>query len=194
MTEPATPYQATDTHQASSWPVRLAVAVYNEIGKTVVVGLVTALGGYLAAALISPDQLYRWLYIKPIDRYVGTWRGPVAGRYAVLTISKEDRDEAGRTVGIQGELAYPATGLSLPIVGSADGVVTLEAKIGLTRTLVITLDRKQGKIHLPDEKVVRLEPRAGSSGVAICPVIKSPEDIVTAPPCTAIAGETKLTF
>ncbi len=194
MTEPTAPSQVPDTKPRSPWPARLSTALLSDIGKTIAVGVVTAIGGYLAAALISPDQLYRWLYIKPIDRYIGTWRGPVAGRYAELTISKEDRDEAGRTVGIEGVLVYPATGLKLPIVGSADSVMTLEAKLDPTRTLVITLERIQSEIRSNDEKVVKLAPRAGSSGVAVCPVIKNPLDVLNAPPCKPIAGETKLTF
>lgn len=194
MTEPTSPSQVPDTKPRSPWPARIAAALSSDIGKTIAVGVVTATGGYLAAALISPDQLYRWLYIKPIDRYIGTWRGPVAGRYAELTISKEDRDEAGRTVGIEGVLIYPATGLKLPIVGSADSVMTLEAKLDPTQTLVITLERLQSAIRSNDEKVVKLAPRAGSSGVAVCPVIKNPLDVLNAPPCKPIEGETKLTF
>jgi hypothetical protein len=194
MTESDAPSQALNTKPRSLWAARLSTALSSDIGKTVAVGVVTAIGGYLAAALISPDQLYRWLYIKPVDRYIGTWRGPVAGRYSELTISKEDRDEAGRTVGIKGVLVYPATGLKLPIVGSADSVVTLEAKLDPARTLVITLERAQSVIRSDDEKVVKLVPRTGSSGVAVCPVIKSPLDLLNASPCKPIAGETKLTF
>jgi len=194
MTEPIAPSQAPNTKTRSPWPARLSAALSSDIGKTIAVGVVTAIGGYLAAAVISPDQLYRWLYIKPIDRYIGTWRGPVAGRYAELTISKEDRNEAGRTVGIEGFLVYPATGLKLPIVGSADSVITLEAKLDPTRTLVITLERIQSAIRSNDEKVVKLAPRVGSSGAAVCPVIKNPLDVLNAPPCKQIAGETKLTF
>lgn len=194
MTESTPAFQVPESKLQSLWRARLSAVFSSDIGKTIAIGVVTAIGGYLAAALISPDQLYRWLYIKPIDRYVGTWRGPVAGRYAELTITNEDRDEAGRTVGIEGVLAYPATGLKLPIVGSADSVVTLEAKLDPTRTLVITLERIQNAIRSNDEKVVKLAPRPGSSGVAVCPVIKNPLDILNALPCKPIAGETKLTF
>ncbi|UYV15930.1 hypothetical protein [Porphyrobacter sp. ULC335] len=194
MTEPTASSHVPDTKLLSSWTARLSAALSSDIGKTIAVGVITAIGGYLAAALISPDQLYRWLYIDPIDRYVGTWRGPVAGRYAELTILKEDRDGAGRTVGIEGVLVFPATGLKLPIVGSADSVITLEAELDPTQTLVITLERSQSPIRSNDERVVKLFPRAGSSGVAVCPVIKSPLDVLNAPPCKPILGETSLTF
>lgn len=160
-----------------------------EIWKALIPGAIAAVGGYFTAVLITPQQLYHWLYLRGADSYRGTWVGQIDGQYAELRIEEERLQSNGRSVSVSGTLVW--RGKNMKVEGGADGVVTLRAALEKYE-LQISLDRVQGKPGTPQEKMVQLVVEKEGQGVRICPKVHD----LTAPQveCTPFLGRTYFHF
>lgn len=147
-----------------------------DFGKAAIAATITAVGGYLAAILITPDQLYWYLWLRQSNSYQGTWYGEIGGRNAKLIIDEESVQANGRTVKIAGWLLIGA--IKVRVDGGADSSVTLKGNLSDEKTeLDLSLQRVQGAPRTPEEKVVRLVAQLPGQGARICPIIRDDAEI-----------------
>lgn len=173
-------------HSAGRSIIELIVGAKEEVWAAILRGLIVLIGGYLAAIFITPTQLYRMVYLRNADSYVGTWAGQIDGQYAELNINTQYLDDNGKTVRISGNLTW--RGNNLPVEGLADSSVTLRADVK-NHQLTIALDRTQGDPGTPQEKDVQLLPVKPGQGARLCRRIV---DLINPGPpvCTAYEGPT----
>lgn len=164
-------------------------AAKEEIWKAFIPGAIAAVGGYLTAILITPQQLYHWAYLRGADTYYGTWYGQIDGQYAELRIDKEWLQSNGRSVSMSGMLAW--RGNNMKVEGGADGAVTLKGSLG-DHELSISLDRDQGTPGTQQEKMVQLVVEKEGQGASLCPKVHD----LRAPrvECTTYSGRTYFHF
>lgn len=163
-------------------------AAREDFGKAVIAGVITAIGGYLAAIVITPDQLYWYLWLRNSNSYYGTWYGEIGGRDAKLIIDEQSLQANGRTVSIAGKLLIGAT--TIPVSGGADSSVTLSGKLSATTELDISLQRVQGAPRTPEEKVIKLVPQLQGQGARVCPILQNTDEISNMEACKDLGSPT----
>jgi hypothetical protein len=149
----------------------------SEAIKTFASALVVAIGGYIAALVISPDDLRRWWWGLPDPNDLrGEWSGQVGGRPATLRIQTQEAlpdasgDPAGTTA-FTGHLTLSLgkTEQKILVDGKADSNLIMQGRIDDSHTLLIALRRVYFSPG-PDEEFLELVPEQGSSKSAIiCP-------------------------
>lgn len=161
-----------------------------DILKTIIVGIVTAIGGYLAAAIWSPQQFYHWRNLAETDSYEGVWHGTFNNREATLTINREIRKEAGGTAQLVGEVLIRSSGEKIDVHGSGDSLLNLLADLPGGKVLTISLQRVRNDERSADEHMVRLVPINGSAPVTICPKAPDVLNMTNGQDCSKLTGFT----
>ena len=167
-------------------------AAKEDIGKAVIAGVITAIGGYLAAIVITPDQLYWYLWLRNSNSYYGTWFGEIGGRNAKLIIDQQSLQANGRSVTIAGKLLIGT--IEIPVSGGADSSVTLSGKLSPSTELNITLQRVQGAPRTPEEKVVKLLPQLKGQGAHVCSIAQDKDEISNIEDCKELGSPTYFHF
>lgn len=163
--------------------------------KIAIPAVLTALGGYLAALIITPEQLYRKAFGPDPDNYVGVWMGRLGNRYAELQITTQDRSPDKRTTNVYGLLTVGIGKYQrrIPIHGGVDSFVTVAGPWDATHEITVSLDRVLNEIKKPGEQYVKLMPYKGETGASICNVANDPLRMPNAEDCQAVPGSTYFT-
>lgn len=162
----------------------------SEVVKAVAGGLVIAAGGYIAALIVSPEDIRRWWHGLPDPNDLrGEWSGQVGGRSATLMVEMQEplNDASGDPAGAYRftgwlEINLGASHQTIAVEGKADSNLIIEGSIDDQHNLLIALKRVYFE-RGPDERFLQLTPEAGNTKPAIiCP---SQEDPAAASDCPA---------
>lgn len=172
----------------SAWSMFSGLEIAKEISKLVVVGAF----GYLSALLISPDQLYRYLFLPNPNDYTGVWHGVVSSQSARLEISKQFGSKEGGAFRLFGVLVLGGSGIerSIEVEGPADGDLVLRGDWDSSRVITLSLKRVVPETRSADNRYISLEPRANVIPVSLCPKPTTPNDILNPSECKSLEGQT----
>ncbi|MEO0568822.1 MAG: hypothetical protein AAF066_13895 [Pseudomonadota bacterium] len=152
-------------------PRASALGVKSALAKAIATALVAGAAGYMSALLISPDQLYRKVFLPDANDFSGAWQGRVGGQIAIMRLEPETvngEQMEGRYVG---ELDY--AGRTIEVKASTDSRVIVSGNWSQDETLELSLIRVVPAIRSVNERFVQLESFKDEHPAHIC---KRPDD------------------
>lgn len=172
-------------HQPSkqpTWELRPAIS------KAVAAAVVGLIAGYLSALIISPDQLYRRVFLPDVNNFSGQWEGRLGGQIAQMRLSDLTINgvrESGKYIG-----TLSVGNRLVDLTGSADSRASFTGEWSDTETLELSLFRLVPDVRTEDETFIQLEGYKDEPAAHLCPKAKQGQPMGSFSVCTEIPGLT----
>ena len=157
--------------------------LYPALSKAFASAIVGLLVGYLSALVISPEQLYRMVFLPDANDFSGKWDGRLGGQIAVLELEagSEDKRYTGKlTVG----------GRTINVSGSADSRASFSGTWDHETTLELSLFRLVPDARTVDEAFIQLEGYKDEPAAHLCPKPKPGQNTSNFSECEEVPGLT----
>ena len=157
--------------------------LFPALSKAFATALFGVLVGYFSALVISPDQLYRKVFLPNANDFSGTWNGRLGGQIAVLNLEADS--EVHKYTG-----TITVGGKTVIISGSADSRASFSGDWDQDTTLELSLFRLVPDARTIDEAFIQLEGYKDEPAAHFCPRPEPGENTSNFSDCEEVPGLT----